>query len=305
MTDTYTTQNKGNFSDLVGSSATRMFDIDLFDTKKVRPKVSIANLRGEGIDPAFATEAKVIALIELMAFNWLDQEGRTRRKPLSPGALRVISTKRARRARVTAAAALVDLHTISGAPDKVGAELLNVLLTHGGMRSLVNGSSAGALLRRFKKMDQRLKYVVGITSYLVRCAVHPDKTNPETIGAAKAFVCKWEDDAGLSKIEKIWEDFKLAAPYIYALHLERSFRPHKAERPADVLKWTLAFIKNPARVDRFLGHAAFAMDTLKRHASDQRQSDFRGRTRIVPFVRPFDCEERAFIASFDPSGPLW
>jgi hypothetical protein len=299
-----TTPNEGHSFGFIASTVAQRLDPDLFSPeKKVRPKVAVENLCDEGVDP-FAIAVKATTLIELVAFNWLDQEGRTRRKPLSPGALRVISSERARRARLVSAAALIDLHTSAGIPDKVGTTLLNVLLLHQGFGPLVNGKSGRALLHDFKEMDRRLKYVLGITDYLVRAAVYPDHRNPETLADAKVYVCKWEDDCGLSKIEKIWEDFKLAAPYIYAFHQERSFRPIEAKCPRDALNWALAFVGSPARVARLLGRAAFAMDVMKRYASDQRVSDFKGIARVVPSVRPFNSEERAIIESIDRTAPL-
>jgi hypothetical protein len=296
---------KGPSSNIFARTAMKRLEPDLFSPeKKVRPKVIVENLCKEAVDP-FDIAAKAAALIELLAFNWLDQEGRPRHKPLSPSAVRVISSKRARRARVVSAAALIDLHTSAGIPDQVGTTLLNVLLLHGGFGLLINGRSARVLLRDFKEMDCRLKYVFGITDYLVRTAVYPDSRNPETLADAKVYVCKWEDDSGLSKIEKIWEDFKLAAPYVYAFRQERSFRSIEAKCPRDALDWALAFVESPGRVARVLGRAAFAMDVLKRHASDQRVSDFKGIARVVPSVRPFTSEERALIESIDRTAPLW
>jgi hypothetical protein len=296
---------EGRCSEVITSTATQGLGLHLFSPKeKVRPKLAVAYLRDEGIDPAFAIETKAIALIELLAFSWLDQKGRPRREPSSPNALRVIATRSARRARLVAAAGLIDIHTSAGIPDEIAAKMLSVLFSHGGITSLVNGTSAKVLLRNFREMDRRLKYVVGVTDYFVRATVYPDNRIPKTIEDAKAFVCKWEDDCGSSKISKIWECHRLAAPYVYALKLERSFRPLEAKSPRDALDWAIAFVKSPARLARFLGHAAFAMDVLKPHSSGQRKSDFKGVVRMVPLVRPFNNEERAIIGSIDRTAPI-
>jgi hypothetical protein len=74
----------------------------------------------------------------------------------------------------------------------------------------------------------------------------------------------------------IWESYKLVAPYLYALHLEKSFRPAKIERANDVLDWASTFVKSPRRIGQILGRAAFAMDVIKiptKPADAGRQND--------------------------------
>jgi hypothetical protein len=135
--------------------------------------------------------------------------------------------------------------------------------------------------------------------YLLRSHACPEEGFPCTIEDAKAFIWLWQSEWGVSKIGQVWETYKLAAPYLYALHLEKTFRPNEVTGVDDALDWIVSFVKSRRRVDRFLGRAAFAMDVLKEHAGDQRECDFVDIPRVQPLLRRFSGEEKLVSDNVD------
>jgi len=174
-----------------------------------------------------------------------------------------------------------------------------------GFIDLVNGDSGTALSEQAKVAFHQTRKVHAITNHIVRCAVYPDPRNRGAIEDAKVFVQKWDEDCGISAISKMWEKYRLAAPFIYAFHLEeRSFRPLDAVSSANVINWARTVVARQGRIQRILGHGAFAVDVLARTAKGQRQADFFGIKRIIPPVRPFSSQERLIMDSIDRAAPL-
>jgi hypothetical protein len=258
---------------------------------KFRAKQAVIKLLDDSTEPLDTAE-KVASLTSLTVFSYLDQKNRSKRQPTRPSAKRVISTKHAKRARLLTFARIVDR---SRRLDR--GPLLRRVFKIGGLSSIAEGPSTDELIAAFQASEKEVRYVVQIVDYLVRSRAFPAHHFPSTIENAKAFTCKWIDEFGPSKISHLWEDFKLVAPYLYALSLERSFQPLTVCDIDDVLDWAFWFVQSSRRIARFLGHAGYAMDVLKEIARDQRQSDFDTVHRIAPPLRPFNDEERLVISN--------
>jgi hypothetical protein len=155
----------------------------------------------------------------------------------------------------------------------------------------------------FKSNQKDVEYVVAIVDYLLRSDAYPEDALPSTIEDAKGYVWKCVEEYGVSKISRIWEDYKLVAPYLYALHLERSFQPSRVEHVEDVIDWTFSFVKAPRRLERFLGHASYAMDVLKGFARDQRERDVVDVRRVKPPLRRFTDDDKLVSANIDRTDP--
>jgi hypothetical protein len=174
---------------------------------------------------------------------------------------------------------------------------LDRIWKEGGLTPIADMPQSDDLIERLTAKQKEISHVVMIVDYLLRSHAHPEDGIRSTIEDAKGFVwahfCEW----GVSKISQTWETYKLTAPYLYAMHLERSARLSKIEGVDSILDWAMSFAKNTRRVERFLGRAAFAMDVLKMHTRDQRERDFVGIIRIAPPLHHFTEEEKAISAS--------
>jgi hypothetical protein len=267
---------------------------------KFRAKNAVQKLRDGSTEP----HIKVECLISLLGFIYLDQKDRPRRKPARDGAKRVISTKYARRVRLIILAHQHDRARLLDRKSALQRWLLNRLRKYGGLTCIADGPAIDELVATFKANHRQMQYVVKIVEYLVRSHAYPEGEFSLTIEDAKAFAEKWLDEYGISKISQIWETYRFVAPYVWALNLERSFQPHETDDIDDVMEWSEAFVKNPRRIARFLGHASFAMDLLKGIAHDQRERDFDDVARVVPRLRRFSDEETLIFASIDRKGDI-
>jgi hypothetical protein len=123
------------------------------------------------------------------------------------------------------------------------------------------------------------------------------------IESAKTYVelCGHEGEKtyGASKISKIWEKYKNAAPYIFASYRFFSFRLRGKISPDKVLHWLEMFASDQERLTRFVGRAAYAADILTGHARNVRQQDLEGIERVAPRMRSFTDEELDIISSID------
>jgi len=271
---------------------------------QVRPDRAVRQIRRAG-DSAYEIAAKTASCTALIAHAFLDQKTRPRgkqAKPRRPSAKRIIQTKSARRARL---AVLARLHDRAREEDQrdLGRKLLKQILKFGGLTALVDTPHSGSLVQDFVLRGVDVRYVVDIVDYLVRTQIHADQGIPSTIEDAKGFVWLSREEYCVTKIGQVWEVYKLVAPYLYALHLQKSFRPSELERIDNALDWVAAFVKKPQRVQRFLGHAAFAMDVLKTFARDQRERDFDDIPRVQPSRPRFSEEEKLISSSVDRGDP--
>jgi hypothetical protein len=281
----------------------------MFDPKKFRPKTAIEILCRNGLEPMLEPAAKTIALSELIAWACLDQEGRVKKKP-EPPKKHFVMSKAAMRARQLTTAMLLDHQLKMKTNNEVTQLLMSNIMKAGGLRVLIEGRSIKSLLKDFRRMDVKLRCVVEIIRYLVRCQCYQCDKKHATIKYAQIFVIESQVQLGLgpngfSKISKIWEDFKQVAPYLFALFEERSFRPYNARNLDAVLDWLSAFTSRQNRVTRFLGRAASAMDVVKRTSRDQRTSDFGEIERVPLCARPFTVRERNIISKIDLNSPIY
>jgi len=265
----------------------------------VRPYKAVRQLR-DSSNGRYAVAAKTVALASLLGHIHLDQVDRPRRKPTRNGAKRVIRTQFARRARFVALAHLHDRARRKNPSSVLSRKLLNCVSRIGGLAAIANALPSDELVGRFKLVQKEVKYVVSIVEYLLKSRAYPEASVPSSIEDAKAFVWLEAGEYGTTKIGQIWEDYKLVAPYLYALHLEKTFQPSKIERVDDALSWLVSFAKSRRRLDRFLGHAAFVMDALNSVARDQRERDFADVSRVRPPLHPFNVEDKEILpASID------
>jgi hypothetical protein len=268
----------------------------------IRPNRAVQQLRDTSNGP-YAVATRAVSFASLLGHAYFDQKSRTRRVPTQEGAKRVIRLKHARLVRLTALAHLEDRARYQNPNGDLSRRLLKRIWKAGGLTAIANAPPSDALIKIFKSSQKDVEYVVRIVEYLLRSDAYPEDAMPSTIEDAKGFVWKWVEEYGVPKISRIWEDYKLVAPYLYALHLERSFRPSKVEHVEEVIDWALSFVKTPWRLERFLGHASYAMDVLKGLARDQREKDFVGVRRVKPPLRRFTDEDKHISASIDRTDP--
>jgi hypothetical protein len=270
---------------------------------QVRPQKAVRRILKPGNTP-YEAAAKAISFSSLLAHAFLDQAARPRgkqAKPTKPGAKRVIRTKFARHARLSVLARLHDRAREKTQGDLAGT-LLRRLLKIGGLTALADTPDSDSLIRDVIQRSVDVSYVVAVVDYLLRSHAYPDDGLPHTIEDAKGFVWLRREEYGITKIGQVWETYKLVAPYLYALNIERSFRPAKIKASDDALDWISSFVGSARRVERFLGHAAFAVDVLKQLARDQREKDFAGVIRVEPVLRRFTEEEKITSGSVDRTG---
>jgi hypothetical protein len=120
------------------------------------------------------------------------------------------------------------------------------------------------------------------------------------------------EQLGDSKIEKIWNQYRDAAPYIYAFY-PRLYCANSWEGAVEKAKkiteeeWfsCVAQLAKKSTLDECLGHAAFAADVLaKTDAHNVRTRDFKAFSRKEPLLREFDAFEKTIFESFDDKGPI-
>jgi hypothetical protein len=184
--------------------------------------------------------------------------------------------------------------------------MINLFMECGGFKSCFEGWAAKSLFNDVKHANRELGYVYRIVDFMCRYRQRsevPENDPKFTIESAKWFVemCAHEDKAtyGISKIGKIWEQYKNAAPYIFAVYRFFSFRLEKAKSIDEIVDWLEKFASSQQRLTRFLAHAAYASDVLTGKARNVRRSDFRNIERLAPPMRPFSEEELAVIHSID------
>jgi hypothetical protein len=156
-----------------------------------------------------------------------------------------------------------------------------------------------------QQASKELVYVYKIVDYMCRYKAHIGDDEKFNIESAKVFVELSEEGGfGLSKISKIWETYKNAAPYIFAVYpfLRRGFQ--NANTPEEVMNWLQKFASDQRRSNRLIGRAAYAADILVGRARNVRQRDFKDVERVIPPMPPFTPDEMAIIESIDRHAPI-
>ncbi len=269
------------------------------NVKRFRPRDSVKILNEEPrSDAAFF---KTWALARLLGWSILDQRGR--RRPQASGTR--FRSRNARQVGHITLNYLLDRHL--GEPyagsrknDPVLPQMLSLVRECGGFSGGLRGPGARALLRRAKKSVKELQYVYLITQFMCRYHKYQPDGEKFQIESAKLFVEQnfLRGLYGASKISKVWEKNKRAAPYIFAsFSMVRALsRMKTVEEVIDGLKRVTS---NQQRLTRFVGIAAYAADILALQAHNIRVLDFRNITRVAPPLRQFDEEELACINSID------
>ena len=292
------------------------------ELEKFRPRGTVEFLAG----PPELNEAGFLhtwALARLLAWAILDQ--RPGKRPPKPRGgqhgsdetkKRKIRTTKAKQAGRITLAWLLDRHL---GRHQIGSKeyketlrlMVNVLMDCGGSKSCVEGSGAKDLLYDVKQANRELGYVYRIVDFMCRYSERPEVVvnDPNfTIESAKSFVAMWahEDKAtyGESKIGKIWDQYKNAAPYIFAVYRFFSFRLNRTKSIDEIVDWLEKFASNQQRLSRFIGRAAYASDILAGKARNVRHSDFRNIERLAPPIRPFTATELDIISSIDRQAPI-
>ena len=258
------------------------------------------------------------ALAQLLAWAILDQ--RPGKRPPKEGRdgsdqpkKRKIRTANAKQAGQITLAYLLNRHLSRG---QTGSEeyneklrlMLALFMECGGFASCFKGWGAKHLLYDVKDANRELGYVYRIVDFMCRYSERSEVTKNDphfTIESAKSFIEQYAQEGyGPSKISKILEQHKNAAPYIFAAYRFFSFRLKKAKSIDDIVVWLEKFASDQKRLTRFLARAAFASDVLTGKARNVRQSDFENIERVAPPIRPFTEVELTIINNIDRQAPI-
>jgi hypothetical protein len=96
-----------------------------------------------------------------------------------------------------------------------------------------------------KRANRELGYVYKIIDYMCRYRAHIGDDENLSIDSAKSFIELSEEKGhGLSKISKIWEKYKNAAPYIFASYPFFRRGLQNTITPEEVMDWLEKFPTN-------------------------------------------------------------
>ena len=191
-----------------------------------RPRQAVRMLR-HGSEPAFL---KTWALARLLGWAIFDQRPGKRLPKTQPGdgkhrPERRLRTTTAKRIGHLTLAYLLDRQLQKEDPktnDETLQEMLTLFTTCGGFGVFVRDRGAKGLLSQAKRANRELGYVYRIVLFLCRYKRYIRDDARFDIDSAKRFVemvaHEDRDTYGLSKISKIWEQYKQAAPYIFAFY---------------------------------------------------------------------------------------
>jgi len=169
-------------------------------------------------------------------------------------------------------------------------------------------------LHNDKNKRRDLTFVYHIMDFLVRATLS-GREDICKVKIARFFVEKlkpMEEQLGASKILKVWDWYRTAAPYIYAFYPRLYCADSQQGAFAEAKKITeedwfscIAQLATKSALEECLGHAAFAADVLKKTGTrDVRIKDFQQVPRVGPLLREFDADELLIIKSYDDTGPL-
>ena len=274
-----------------------------------RPRLAVAILADlsneEGVDVTFL---KTWALTQLLAWSVLDQRPGKR---LPKTKKHKIRTANAKRAGHVALAVLLDQllqQESSKERDKTLNLMIGLFRAFGGFTIFVQGRGSRVLLSEAKKSIRALRYVYEIVAFLYRYKKYAGDSVRFDIESAKYFVAKnqheGDDTYGLSKISKIWERYKNAAPYIFAFYFYLSQGLQQTRSVDDIMHLLHLLAAKQERLTQLIGKAAYVADLLGERARQVRQSDFKKIARVEPRLPPFDLEEQAIINSIDPNAAV-
>jgi hypothetical protein len=192
--------------------------------------------------------------------------------------------------------------------DKTLGAMLTFFRLCGGFGLYIRIRGSRGLLDHAKHVNRHLGYVYRITAFLCRYKKHFGEDEKFNIETAKIFVelDKREGDKTVtnSSISKIWEGYRLAAPYIFAFYRFFSSRLAQAKSATKVVDFLEKLASDQERLSRLLGRAAYAADILGKKVKGLDLENFKDVTRAEPPLRAFSGKEKAIIDRIDRKGPI-
>lgn len=273
--------------------------------RQFKPKLDLAILNSD--DPEFRACIRTWALARLLAWVTLDQRAGKRPPNSDTWAVHKLRTKNARLVGHLALVHLLDQQAWRDDQNKEDLKaVLRIFKICGGFGVFLQSVGAKGLLSRAKRAKKDLGYVYQIVTFLCRYEAQHGNDNRFNLDHAKYFVEKnmHEDDATFkkSKINKLWDKYKQASPYIFAFYRPLLSRLPKAKTANQVFELLDHAASNHRRLKRLLGHAAYAAGTLSRtKARNLRLKDLSWIAPAKPPLRHFDSEESSLIDSYDPN----
>jgi hypothetical protein len=278
----------------------------LVNATRIQPgKAARYLVASERKDPSFM---KVLVLAQLLAWVILDQRPgqRTKNSSTERGSAiqgRPILVRNALYVGNHALALLLYRQRKLKKQDETTRVLNELLEARGGVGGYAWVRGSYDLYNDARMAERELHYVYLIVSYLCRCKKYGHDTSKFNIETAKEFIAQWAPDGkntyGVSKIEKIWLQYKNAAPYIFAFYGYLRGLRREVGSPRLVLASLEKFASNEPRLKRLIGRAAYATDILNELARHVRISDFNDIARAEPQLRKFSTMEKDVIDSID------
>jgi hypothetical protein len=266
--------------------------------KRFRPRQSVKII----LDKNLASNAaffRTWALARLLGWSILDQPP-ARRSQTSRTRFR---SRNARQVGHIILAHLLDQRldepdADSRKDDPVLLLMMGLVRECGGFSVFLQGPGARTRLRNAKGSAIKLQYVYLIAQFMCRYRKYLPEGDKFQIESAKLFVEQnfLKGSYGASKISKIWERYKCAAPYIFATYsMVRALSRMKTVE--EVVEGLKRVTSNQQRLTRVIGVAAYVADILDFQARNIPVSDFKNITRVEPALRQFDKVELACINS--------
>jgi hypothetical protein len=184
-----------------------------------------------------------------------------------------------------------------------------LFMTTGGFGSLIQGRGPNAILRSARQAKREMGYVYRIVRFLCQYRRYEKDTDSKfSIDTAKRFLelnChEGAKTFGLSKISKIWEKNRQAAPYMFAFYRYLSRALGRAKSVNDAVDFLVKLSSNPKHLAKILGWAAYAADVLEARARRVRVGDFKQIPRVEPPLPRFQPDELDIIKSINPHTPI-
>lgn len=154
-------------------------------------------------------------------------------------------------------------------------------------------------------------FVFHVMDFLIRASLS-GREDVCKVKIARFFAEKIEpmgEQLSASKIEKAWNRYRAAAPYIYAFYprlycQQGDFAKAKKISEQDWIS-RIAQLDTKSTLEECLGHAAFAADVLaKTGTRDVRTRDFQAVPRQEPLLRDFNADEQTIINSYNDKAAI-
>lgn len=248
-------------------------------------------------------------MCRLIAWATLDQRpGKRVSRPSKSGGSSSKKTIKTRNAKIAGHMLLAYLADRGiGRNDDGLKEIGALFLMTGGFLQFLRGGSFRDLISEFQSREVEREYVYRIVSYLVRYHKHMPKDKNYTLVSAWEFLSRSAHrnlpNYGVSKIEKIWAEYKDAAPYIFAFYPVIRFSNGKSSPEAVVTRLT-DILSKQNRVDRLLARATYAANVLQDLARGVRTKDFHGIVPKISIIPAFSQAEQKIILMIDRDAPI-